>query len=652
MKLVFASFIIVAASIEASAQMSLSPSNAMPSSLSNGGTSQPPIMNQPIVVQSFENVEMERLKLTEEVAKLQLEDADFREQIVKLQAKLASLSIAGLTPDSLPSNYRSFMSANAGDIQKTDSYYKLLKSVLNDLTPESPYKARTSDDKSDPKGAAEKLLTLSGYDEDDELCRTIRGHISSLVGGEKDNNRRVNEINKSLLDLENERKRLEWNLKMSYNVNPLTKKESGTNDERNFINQQIKELKDRVAELDNEKKSLSHLVTAEVRKLQFQQFIVELATQQRYIHALIASGFYRNSFKGGDLALSKEAYPAGNSPKSEKKQDSETDPSQKMPYVSTISGLEAFLLNRIRDAIKDRESINNMIQENQVAAAESLIRKLLLTSKYQPELQTLPYNDRQRIQKFSQNIRKLSNALNSKDYLQIFSLAEEIERDSADSGMADIKIFAQEHPRKALYWLGQAELALKSGDKRSAKSLMDAAIRRAPLDNPVKLKLDEIQNAAVNDSDSLGELKKVVKAQDYKSAFDRMNEFAPLLVKGSDPQLKTSYENLIEKEKHLRVTLEKCDAWERRNIYPEIWIELSAIDSSLLNDSRIAERRVKVSGKCPRFVAAYTAATEHENKNRLGQALALYLTALDESPSSEALISKANNIGNKILKKY
>lgn len=266
-------------------------------------------MNQPVVINTFENVEMERLRLADETAKLSDEERDFREQTAKLQLKLAETSLAGMTPASLPSDYRTFMSANEGDIQKSIAYYDLIKSVLNDLTPESPYRTRSSGDTSNPERASKKLLDLSGYAEDDDICRTIRGHLSSLTGGRVDDKERVRQINREIDTLAAERKTKEWNLKMSYNVNSLTGKQSGTDDERRFLQDQIEDLKGRIAALENEKKSLSHLVTAEVRKLQFQQLIVELAAQQRYIHSLIASGFYRNSFKGGDLCPQSTSLP-------------------------------------------------------------------------------------------------------------------------------------------------------------------------------------------------------------------------------------------------------------------------------------------------------------------------------------------------------
>ena len=628
------------------------PSAPLPNGAAGGG----PIMNQPVVVNTFENVEMERLRLADETAKLTDEERDFREQTAKLQLKLTETSIAGMTPASLPSDYRTFMSANAGDIQKSLAYYNLMKSVLNDLTPESPYRTRSSTDTSNPERASQKLLELSGYAEDDDLCRTIRGHLSSLTGGRVDDRQRTIEIGKELDTLNKERKRLEWNLKMSYNVNSLTGKQSGTDDERRFLQDQIEDLKGRIAALENEKKSLSHLVTAEVRKLQFQQLIVELTVQQRYIHALIASGFYRNSFKGGDLALSKEAYPSGSSESkkgggdADKGSNGNNAAAPTMPHISTITGLEAFLLNRIRDAGKDRQAIDNMLREKQISAAESTLRKMVLTAKYQPELQTIPYSDRQRIQQFGQNIKNISDAVNSKDYPKIAELAAEIEKSSTDAGTSDLKTFAAEHPRKALHWAQQARLAMKVGDKKNSNVLMEAAIRRDPLNPKLERKIDDIQESALEDTESLEALKIIVKAQDHKAAFDRMGEFAALLGKGSNSELKVSYESLVEREKNLRASLEKCDAFERRSAYPEVWIALCDIDPASVADSRVTDRKAKVSGKCPRFISDYTSALELEKKGKRGQALAMYLSALDASPSNEILVGKVTELGKQILK--
>ena len=640
------------------------------------------IMNQPVVVNTFESVERERLRLAEEVAKLERDDAEFREQVTKLQAKLAGLSLVGMTPSSMPSDYRAFISANAGEIEKSDAYYALLKTLLNELTPESPYRARKREDNSNPLKASQRLATLSEYAEDDDICRTIRGHIASLSGGRVDDARRQFEIGKTLTRLAGERRRLEWNLRMANGFNPLSGQPRSTEDERAYIRNQIADVAKEVKSLEDEKESISHLVTAAVRKLQFQQFIIELAMQQRYIHSLIACGFYRNSFKRGDLSISEEAYPNGHSSKSQKTAASNNDsqpsdgkspqnpvlaetttapalptgapasslPSAELPVISTITGLESFLLNRIRDAIKDREAMDNMLREGQMSAAESVLRKMMLTAKYQPELQTLPYADRQKIQRFSQTAKRLSDALNARDYPEISRLAGEVEKDCSDAGMSDLKVFAAEHPRKAMHWAKQSELALKAGDPKTAQSLMEAAIRRAPLNPDVTSKIEGVQDDVLNDNRLADDIQDIVQHRDYQTAFERMNEFVPLVASENDPGLKTKYEALLEMERSLRAALEKCDELERRGNYSEAWLALSTLDATVANDSRLNLRKSKLSGKCARFVSNYTNAVEHEQSGKNAISLAWYLSALSDAPGSEQLQAKAIELGNRLLK--
>jgi hypothetical protein len=627
------------------------------SQLSSGNSAQSPILNQPLVVPAFENVEMERLRIAEETAKAERDEIDFQKQVAAIQKKLAEASATSIIPESLPTDYRSFLSANAGDIEKSAEYYAELKSVLNDLVPNSPYKARTTSDSSNPLRASEKLAKLSSYPEDNDISRIISGHISSLTGGRVDDQRRQLEINKELQRLAAERKRLEWNLKMSYSPNLVDGRTSSTEDDRNFIRQQIEDVKAEAQRYEDEKKSLSHLITTETRKLQFQQFIVELALQQRYIHALVACGFYRSSFKGGDVNLNKEAYPSGRPTQGGDSQNTSAvstaggAPTQ-LPIISTITGMEAFLQSRIRDAIQERESIDNMLRENQLGAAESLLRKMVLTAKYQPELQTIPFQSRQSILQSGRKLRQISDAVNAKDYDEILKLVDSIEANEPLAGMADLKSFANEHPRKALHWARQAELAMKAGDKKTMSSLMDVAIRRAPLNQEVAKKIQSIQENAQSNNDLLEELKRIVSAGDYRTSFERMNEFAPLSQSSNtDFKLKDAYEKLIESEKALRVAIEKTDSLENKGLMPEAWIELNALPQPIANDARVLERKNRISAECPKFIKAYHKATNYERENQPAKALAWYLNALVESPSNNAITSKVNLLGGGILNK-
>jgi len=249
-------------------------------------------------------------------------------------------------------------------------------------------------------------------------------------------------------------------------------------------------------------------------------------------------------------------------------------------------------------------------------------------------------------------LRQISDAVNAKDYDEILKLVDSIEANEPLAGMADLKSFANEHPRKALHWARQAELAMKAGDKKTMSSLMDVAIRRAPLNQEVAKKIQSIQENAQSNNDLLEELKRIVSAGDYRTSFERMNEFAPLSQSSNtDFKLKDAYEKLIESEKALRVAIEKTDSLENKGLMPEAWIELNALPQPNANDARVLERKNRISAECPKFIKAYHKATNYERENQPAKALAWYLNALVESPSNNAITSKVNLLGGGILNK-
>jgi hypothetical protein len=148
------------------------------------------------------------------------------------------------------------------------------------------------------------------------------------------------------------------------------------------------------------------------------------------------------------------------------------------------------------------------------------------------------------------------------------------------------------------------------------------------------------------------DLKRIVSAGDYRTSFERMNEFAPLAQSSNtDSKLKDAYEQLIESEKALRVAIEKTDSLENKGLMPEAWIELNALPQPIANDARILERKNRISAECPKFIKAYQKAINYERENQPAKALAWYLNALVESPSNNAITSKVNLLGGGILKK-
>lgn len=619
----------------------------------------PTSVSSTLVSNSFESVEMEKLRIAKEVGKLSIDDADFNESVLKLQKKLAEASLLSVLPPSVPSELRTFLNANASEVERAKAYYAQLSSVLNKLSPESPYNSGTALDTVNPKMAADLLRKVAAYEEDEGLSQTILNQWGAKEGGARDDAKRIKQLDAAIQDLFKERKRLEWNYKMTYHVNNLTGEAGGTEADRDHLQEQINEVKVQVAELEAEKMTLKGIATLPLRKIEFQQFILQLAVQERYLHALIACGFYRNVFTGGDMSIKQEARPDQQNPQGSGSGfpaqipsvpgTASPMPSQELSLISTITGLESFLLNRIRDAKKDREALENMLAGKQIGAAESLAEKMVLTAKYQPELHTVSLQDRQKIRDYYQTVRQLSESVNSKNYPEIIKLSDTLSASCSDIGTQDLKAFAEENRKKALFWIGQADIAGRMGDSRAAQLLQEAALRRAPHDPEVEQAVKHLQDSASSGAKLNDDLAKIIEQQDYATAYAKMADFMPLASVVGNEARKKAFLDLLEKEKSVRTSLEKSESFEKMRAFPEAWLVLENTPAPLDKDPRLQEKKNALASDCATFISAYTKGKKFEMQGQPSLALVWYMEALSLTSGNPDVKSKIKDIGEKVL---
>jgi len=618
-----------------------------------------PSVSQTVVTNSFEPVEMEKLRIAKEVGKLSVDDADFNEAVAKLQKKLAEASLLSVVPPSVPSELRTFLNAGASEVERAKAYYTQLSSVLNKLSPESPYNSGTALDTVNPRMAADLLHKVASYEEDEGLSQTILNQWGAKEGGARDDARRISQLDSAIQALLKERKRLEWNYKMTYKVNTLTGEEGGTDADRDHIKEQIDEVKNQVAEIESEKKTRIGIATIPLRKLEFQQFILQLGIQQRYLHALIACGFYRTVFGGGDMSIGKKARPENQNSK-EKEFDfpakgtnafGNSDPilAQELSAISTITGLESFFLNRIRDAKKDREALENMLASKQISAAESLAEKMVMTARYQPELHTVSIQGRQKIRDYYQSVRQLSEAVNTKNYPEILKLTDNLSTSCSDIGTQDLKAFAEENRKKALFWVGQAEIAGRLGDTRSAQLLLEFAQRRAPQDPDVETAIKNMQASATTSVKLKDELAGIIERQDYATAYAKMADYMPLASAAGNGSLKKAFLDLLDKEKTVRTSLERSESFEKMKAYPEAWLALENAPAPLDKDLRLQEKKGALTSDCTDFISAYTKGKKFEIQGQTPLALAWYLEALSLTSGNPDVKSKIKDLGGQVV---
>ena len=158
---------------------------------------------------------------------------------------------------------------------------------------------------------------------------------------------------------------MEWNYNMTYHENGITGEKGGTDADRAHIQEQISEVKKQVAELESEKNTRKGLNTIPLESWNFSSSsyssLSSSAISMRSLPAVSAEmclpwGRYVNQARSASVRLRKVPGSASPAKGSDAIGNSAPVPSQELSTISTITGLESFLLNRIRDAKKDREA--------------------------------------------------------------------------------------------------------------------------------------------------------------------------------------------------------------------------------------------------------------------------------------------------------
>ena len=156
------------------------------------------------------------------------------------------------------------------------------------------------------------LAQASQYREDANLCDSIANQVYSAWLARKSNDR----LNAASKALEDERKRLEWNARLTAEGTKLEGGASGKSKD-GAVNEQVQQQQQLGREMQMQP-ILTRLaeVTALTRanqlkrevaelqvKIEFQSLIVQHFLQRRFQHALIGTRFYRSIFADGDGQL-------------------------------------------------------------------------------------------------------------------------------------------------------------------------------------------------------------------------------------------------------------------------------------------------------------------------------------------------------------
>ena len=327
--------------------------------------------------------------------------------------------------------FEKYLNAPAATTESDNEYQALLGEIMDQLAP-----GRVTPESTDQ--AFQDLAKASRFQQDAHLCDSIASQVYSAWLARKSNDR----LNAASKSLEDERKRLEWNARITAEGTKLESsgggsgksssgksKEGGPGRVKTRSNKQQQLSRDmqmqpivtRLAEVNAliRANQLKREVAELQVKIEFQSLIVQHFLQRRFQHAIIGTRFYRNIFADGDsqLRIGEDA----------KNLFAKT--SGLPPNMGTIDSLANEIMRDVREGI---QAFKFLLEKNELESATKRLAETFMLGEYLPEVRTLDREDKRKALAFVHKSNQLISAIEVKDYALAEKLVAEFGQTAKD----------------------------------------------------------------------------------------------------------------------------------------------------------------------------------------------------------------------------
>ncbi len=517
--------------------------------------------------------------------------------------------------------FEKFLSAPGSDDASDKEYQAIIESIMDKMAPNQITPTSTDE-------AFQLLPKASAFDVDANLCDAIANQVYSSWLARRSKDRLV-AANRGL---EDERKRLEWNAKVTAQGNALEPGRSGgTNDTANSEAQKSTNLKrdmemqpilTRLAEINGLLKAnqLKSEVAELQVKIEFQALLVQLFLQRRFQHVVIGTRFYRSIFADGDSQLR-----VGD--------DAKNLFSKTTGLPPTLGTIDSMANEVMRDVREGVAAFRFLLEKKELESATKRLAETFLIGEYLPEVRTLDRDDKRQALAFAQATNKLISAIEVKDY----ALAETIVTELAESA----KDFDSSKPMAAIetaktvsaMHIAKARNAAVSGDRE----VLETELREATEIWPRNPALAEVSGQIFSQADVQGrallDFDQLLGQKNYRQIFDDRMRF--IAATAMHPERQEQLRQVLDNMSSVEAAIIRSQEIEKRGDYAGAWESAERAFKENPDDNKLNQLRSDLTTRAADFVRALREAQNLESKNQPGSSLAWYLKAQKEYPPSE-----------------
>ena len=533
--------------------------------------------------------------------------------------------------------FEKYLNAPSAVTPPETEYQALLQQIMEKLSP-GKITPRSTDE------AFQLLAKASRYQEDANLCDSIANQVYSSWLARK-NNDRLNAAGKTL---EDERKRLEWNARLTAEGTKLEggssgkSKEGAANDEQRQQQQnlgremQMQPILTRLAEITALMRAnqLKREVAELQVKIEFQSLIVQHFLQRRFQHALIGTRFYRSIFADGDSQLRV----------GEDAKNLFAKTSGLPPTMGTIDSLANEIMRDVREGV---HAFKFLLEKNELQSATKRLAETFMIGEYLPDVRTLNRDDKRRGLAFVQKSNQLISAIEVKDFALAEKLVAELSETAKDFDVSKPMAAIETAKQISSMHIAKARNAAVSGDKETLEAELKAATEIWPR-NPALTEVSKmIFSQADVQSRALVDFDQLLSQKNYRQILDDRMRF--IAATAMYPQKQEQLRKVLEDMQVIETSLIQAQEIEKRGDYAGAWESAEKAFRNFPEDNKLNQVRANLTTKAADFVHAIRQAEQLEQKAQPGSSLSWYLKAQNEYPASDFARQGVDRLTKQIL---
>jgi tetratricopeptide (TPR) repeat protein len=541
--------------------------------------------------------------------------------------------------------FEKYLNAPAATTESDNEYQALIGEIMDLLAP-GRVTPRSIDQ------AFQDLAKASRFQQDAHLCDAIASQVYSAWLSRKSNDR----LNAASKSLEDERKRLEWNARLTAEGTKLESsggggsgksssgksKEGGGGQSPQQQSQQLSRdmqmqpIVTRLAEVNAliRANQLKREVAELQVKIEFQSLIVQHFLQRRFQHAIIGTRFYRNIFADGDSQLR-----IGEDAKSLFAKTSGLPPN-----MGTIDSMANEIMRDVHEGI---QAFKFLLEKNELESATKRLAETFMLGEYLPEVRTLNREDKRRALAFVHKSNQLISAIEVKDYALAEKLVADLGQTAKDFDASKAMAAIETAKQISAMHIAKARNAAVSGDKATLETELKAATEIWPR-NP---SLTEVSKVIFSQADvqsrTMVDFDQLVSQKNYRQIYeDRMRFIAATAMY---PEKQEQLRKVLEDTQVIETALIQAQEIEKRGDYAGAWESAEKAFRNFPDDNKLNQVRANLTTKAADFVHAIRQAEELEQKNQPGSSLAWYLKAQNVYPPSDFARQGVERLTKEIL---